>query len=142
MYFASPEDAANAFCKALEGCDLETLMAVWGSGEDLVCIHPGGNCLIGHKAIYDSWQKILGQHETRRLKIDASTLMTWSSAFISVQTSLEVIYVGNDQTPRGPLLVTRVFMNGRSGWRLVSYQATKAGPSESYKILKETHSLH
>jgi len=140
IYFATPEDAANAFYKALERCDLEALMAVWGSGEDIVCIHPGGNCLIGHKAIYDSWQNILGQRGTEDLKIDVYVLTTWNSPFISVQTSLETIYVGN--APRGPLLVTRVFLNGRAGWRLVSHHATQAGPSESHKILKKNHSLH
>ncbi len=142
MYFATPEEAANAFYKALECCDLEAMMAVWGSGEDIVCVHPSGIRLIGQKAIHESWQTILGQREMQRMTVDISGLVTWSSAFIAVQSSLEIIYIGNDPAPHGPLLVTNVFMNGRAGWRLVSHHATEANESESHRIIKKHHSLH
>src|SRR5262245_28748700 len=55
----SAAEVETAFYDALNRADLEALMALWADDEEIVCVHPGGPRLIGHRAIRESWSAIL-----------------------------------------------------------------------------------
>ena len=48
---ASAEQAEAAFYRAFEKADLGAMMAVWAEDEEILCIHPGGQRLIGMDAV-------------------------------------------------------------------------------------------
>ena len=58
--FATPDEAEHAFYEALEHADLDRLMQVWSDDEEIACIHPGGLRIVGHTAVHESWQQVLG----------------------------------------------------------------------------------
>ena len=46
-FYATAEDAEEAFYEAIARADLDALMAVWSEDEDIVCIHPTGQRMDG-----------------------------------------------------------------------------------------------
>ena len=47
----SPDEAEARFYEALQAGDLDKLMAVWADDDEVVCVHPGGERVIGPAAI-------------------------------------------------------------------------------------------
>ena len=70
VIFTSAEEAEEAFYDAIGRADLDALMSVWADDEEIVCIHPTGQCLTGHLAVRESWRGILANnpHLTVRIK--------------------------------------------------------------------------
>lgn len=46
---------------------------------------------------------------------------------LSIHHLVETLFIGEEQTPHGPLYVTHVYSRGAHGWRLVSRHASSAG---------------
>ena len=54
----------------------------------------------------------------------------------------EVLFVGDDPSPHGPLHVTHVYMRGAHGWRLVSRHASAADDGHQAMADAIPHTLH
>ncbi|MFI4923833.1 MAG: YybH family protein, partial [Vicinamibacteria bacterium] len=48
--YTTPQDAATAFYQAFEARDLDAMMATWADDEEIVCVHPGAQRLVGYDA--------------------------------------------------------------------------------------------
>jgi len=129
--FATPEDAENAFYEAIQTGQLDALMAVWADDEEVVCVHPNGQRMVGHAAIRESWRAILGSG--RRLHIGIGRSVRWTSMLMSVHSVIEQITIDNDP-PNEPahggeggtltLAGTNVLLRGANGWRLLSHHSS------------------
>lgn len=124
LLLASPEDAEAAFYEAIERADLEKLMAIWSEDEEITCVQPSGQRLVGHAEVREAWRQILGG--ALRLHVRISHVLSWTSGIVAVRNVLETLYVEGDPTPHGPLLATNVYMRGSSGWRLLVHHASAA----------------
>lgn len=125
--FPRPEDAENAFYEALEKGDLEAMMALWADDDDVTCIHPGGQRLCGHTQIRNGWQNIFAA--TQRFSVQVSERVCWQGGMLAVHSLVENVFAEGDPEPRGPILVTNVFVRGSDGWRLLAHHASP-GPDE------------
>jgi ketosteroid isomerase-like protein len=67
--FATPQAAEEAFYAALGKRDLEDMMNVWAFGEEVFCIHPGGNKLKGHESVRESWRQIFAGESQLRFHV-------------------------------------------------------------------------
>ncbi len=126
--FASAEDVENAFYEAMARADLEALMAVWADDEEIVCIHPTGQRLRGSAAIRENWRGIFANNP--RLTVRLSRSVRWSGLLLAVHNVVETLYVGDENTPHGPMLATNVFQRGARGWRLLSHHSSAALEAE------------
>ena len=119
VIFTSAEEAEEVFYDAIGRADLDALMSVWADDEEIVCIHPTGQCLTGHLAVRESWRGILtnNPHLTVRIKRN----VCWEG--------VETLYLAHEPTPHGPMLSTDVFHRGANGWRLLSRHASAAADS-------------
>ena len=54
----TPDDVEQAFYDALNQGDIEQLMACWAEEDEVVCIHPGGQRLIGQGAIRSAFEAL------------------------------------------------------------------------------------
>lgn len=122
--FATPDDAEHAFYEALEQGDLVQLMDVWSDDEEIVCIHPGGQRLIGHEAVQGSWQEILN---TAPVPIRPTRQHALQSMMNAVHTVVEQLTV---ETSQGQQVVhcyaTNVFHKGPTGWKMVLHHSSQA----------------
>lgn len=130
---ATPEAVETAFYDALEAGDIDALMEVWSDDEEIVCIHPGGPRLVGHRAIAASWRAILANGPITVRPTDPEILQ---ASLVSVHSALSRVmaYVKTEGAPPGTgeasqpvainMLVTHVFFKAAQGWRMVLHHAS------------------
>ena len=123
-FYATAEDAEEAFYEAIARADLDALMVVWSEDEDIVCIHPTGQRMDGHAAIRESWRSIFESNP--RFSVHIRSKVRWESVLISVHSVVETLHLEKDQTTHGPMLTTNVFTRGTNGWRLLSRHTSAA----------------
>lgn len=133
--FTTPEEAEHAFYEAISRGDLDALMRIWAEDEELVCIHPTGQQLVGLTTIRESWRQIFS---STRLQIQSQRATQWQGMLISVHHSIEHLQVGEELT--GPLQATHVFVRGPHGWRMVCRHCSAA--AEPSMIDMEPRVLH
>ena len=131
--YTSAEEAEDAFYEAIGRGDLDAIMQVWSDEEEIVCIHPTGQRLTGSTAIRESWQTIFSTNAN--LTVHAQRAICWQSAVIAVHSVTEVLFVGDDPTPHGPVLSTNVFQRSANGWRLIS-RHTSTGVEGSHEATR------
>ena len=129
VIYTSAEDAEQAFYEAIGRGDLDALMSVWADDEEIICIHPTGQCLRGPLAIRESWRSIFAGNS--RLTVHLKRSVCWKGLLIAVHSVVETLYLGDEPTPHGPMLSTNVFQRGANGWRLLSHHASAAADTGS-----------
>ena len=134
--FTSAEEAEDAFYEAIGRADLDAMMEVWSDDEEIVCIHPTGQRLTGAAAIRESWQTILTSNTS--LTVHVKRAICWQSAILAVHSVTEVLYVGDEPTPHGPMLSTNVFQRSANGWRLLSRHTSTGVEGSHAESLGET----
>lgn len=139
-FYATAEDAAEAFYEAIARADLDALMEVWADDEDIVCIHPTGLRVEGHNAIRESWRAIFANNPLFSMHIRGK--VRWESATISVHSVVETLYLQDDQAMHGTMQSTHVFIRGPLSWRLLSRHTSAAIHLEDEDIPGQKHTLH
>lgn len=124
VIYTTAEDAEEAYYEAIGRGDLEGLMNVWADDEEIICIHPTGQRLVGSIAIRDSWRTIFANNP--RLTVHITHSVRWKSAMLTVHSVIETLYIGEEPTPHGPMLSTNVFQRGANGWRLLTHHSSAA----------------
>jgi ketosteroid isomerase-like protein len=120
----SPQDAAIAFYQAFEARDIEAMMASWAEDEDIVCVHPGGQRLVGYDAVRAGWEHLFAGNAKLSFRLDEIVVI--ETVGLALQSAVEHVTVGDDPKPRGAAIATNVFMRTPSGWRIVVHHASPA----------------
>jgi len=118
----TPEQAESAFYSAVESANLEAMMAVWSSDENIVCVHPHGPRLIGTAEIRDSWRQILANSPRMSVRVDS--LNSVSSEGLAIRFVNEHIHIGSRVQPEFTILATNVFQRTEDGWRMILHHAS------------------
>ncbi len=137
--YASPEDVEQAFYEALTKGDADLMMLLWAEDEETICVHPTGVRLLGAVPIRESWRSIFGN---ARLRVEAEQVAHWQGSVMAIHHLTEVLYVGDDPSPHGPLYVTHVYTLGAHGWRMVSRHASAADDGHQAMAESIPHTLH
>jgi len=120
----TPTEVEAAFYDALNRADVDAVMALWADDEEILCVHPNGTRLIGHRAIRDSWTQILEQGS---LHILPSQLHELHNLMSAVHTVIEGTTASSGDAAH--LVATNVYMKTPKGWRMVSHHVSVApGP--------------
>ena len=139
--YPTPQDAEAAFYEALEGGDLDAMMEVWAEDEEIVCVHPGGERLVGYDAVRSGWAAIASSG--RKLKVHLSDQMALNGMMVTVHSLHEHIRVEGEQRPTVPMAVTNIYLRTATGWRMIVHHASPVpksaqsarSPIEGPKIL-------
>jgi uncharacterized protein (TIGR02246 family) len=119
---ASPDDTEAQFYEALQRGDIERLMSLWADDDEVVCVHPGGQRLIGLAAIRASFEAIFANAPVPVQPAQVRRLHTLSSA---VHHLVERVDVLTDQGMRTAWAVaTNVYVKTMQGWRIVAHHAS------------------
>jgi ketosteroid isomerase-like protein len=120
----SPAEVEAAFYDALNRADLDALMALWADDEEVVCIHPNGARLLGHRAIRASWEVLL---EHGGLQILPSQLHEMHNLMSAVHTVVEGTTAATGEPAH--LVATNVYVKTPKGWRIAVHHVSVApGP--------------
>ncbi|MFT4580295.1 MAG: ketosteroid isomerase-like protein [Gammaproteobacteria bacterium] len=122
MRFDSPLSAENAFYDAFDRGDHVAMMNVWGSSDDIVCIHPMGPRLIGRKLISESWKLIFAGQSRRKFDIRAKSRTQDEN--VAVHILDEVISVPGSDAQFIPVLATNIYQRIDQFWFLILHHAS------------------
>jgi ketosteroid isomerase-like protein len=120
--FTSAQDAENAFYEALARGDLDLMMAVWADDEEIVCVHPGAQRLVGQEQVRDSWRKILSGGAG--LGVHISQQVALAGAMVAVHSVQENLTPPGEKQSAGPVVATNVYLRSGAGWRMVAHHAS------------------
>jgi ketosteroid isomerase-like protein len=123
-FYTTAEEAEEALYEAIAQANLDALMSIWADDEDIVCIHPTGQCMNGHTAIRESWRSIFASNP--RFSVCVRGKVCWESALISAHCVAETLYLKKDRAAHGLMQSTNVFVRGTNGWRLASRHTSAA----------------
>ncbi len=122
--FPTAQDAETAFYEALERSDLELMMAVWSEDEEVVCVHPGGQRLVGQDQVRDSWRQIFAAGTRARLHVTQQVAI--AGPVVAVHSLHENFSVPGAQRPLQPVVATNVYLRTAAGWRMIAHHGSPA----------------
>lgn len=137
--YATPEDVEQAFYEAVIRGDADQLMLLWADDEETLCVHPTGVRLSGLISIRESWRGIFSN---AKLRVQGEQVVRWQGSVMAIHHLTEILFVGDDPNPHGPLHVTHVYARGAHGWRLVSRHASPADDGHQAMAEAVPHTLH
>ncbi len=120
--FNTPDQTEAAFYAAFEATDLARMLAVWGTGGDVVCIHPGGDLLQGLEPVAESWRAIFAG--ARPPAIEHRSIRQTAAGDLAIHLVEERIGPRGAGAPTNRILATNVYRRGTDGWRLVLHHAS------------------
>jgi ketosteroid isomerase-like protein len=120
----SADSVEEAFYEAIRRADLARMMTLWSSDDEVICIHPDGDRLAGLDAIRASWEAIFSRGG---VDVRAVETMTHTTGVIAVHNLVEHIAVSGPLGRRAmACLVTNVYVQTASGWRMVLHHGSPA----------------
>ncbi|MDH3413732.1 MAG: nuclear transport factor 2 family protein [Gammaproteobacteria bacterium] len=122
VLFDSPDEAERAFYTAFEQGDLEAMMQVWDEDDDIVCVHPMGECLNGEEAVAKSWQEIFESGSPMRFEVTQRRFTR--NETLSVHCVTEHITHGPRFQNHSTVIATNVYKKTPFGWRMVVHHAS------------------
>ncbi|MSP95656.1 MAG: DUF4440 domain-containing protein [Betaproteobacteria bacterium] len=140
--FPTSQDAENAFYEALEGADLEAMMAVWAEDEEIVCVHPTGPRLAGHEQVRESWRRIFSGGSGAR--VQATQLVALQAMMVAVHSVQENHAAPSGMRPAPAVVATNVYLRTAAGWRMLVHHASPApvGQAEGAPVDAARKILH
>lgn len=120
--FASAQEAEAAFYAAFENADHEAMMAVWSQDEDIECIHPLGDRLVGVAAVSESWRRILARGKRMQFQLRQSNL--YQNGQLAIHSLYENISIGGKSQP--PLVAVNIYRFNGNGWQMILHHASPA----------------
>ncbi len=132
----SADAVEQQFYEALQRGDLERLMALWLDDDDICCIHPGGERLIGALSIRASFESMFGNGP---IVLQPESVRRLQRPGCAVHSVLERLYLaGPVPGGRGVLAAlhsvwvvsTNVYVETARGWRLLAHHASPGTMNE------------
>jgi ketosteroid isomerase-like protein len=137
IVFATAEAAEEAFYDAMQRGDLAAMMALWGDDDDVVCVHPNGQRLVGMPAIRESFAAIFAHGG---LDVRRADLHVHQGTMLSVHNLIEKIVVRQGNGTRlAECVATNAFIKTSAGWRIVLHQSAQAAsePASPHEVPDE-----
>ena len=124
--YPSAEAVEEAFYDAMQRGDLAAMMALWADDEEVVCVHPSGQRLVGLDSIRAAWESIF---EAGTIAVRVQSVHSHAGALIAVHNLVEQIRIeGQRGSSTVECVATNVYVKGPHGWRILVHHAS---PHES-----------
>ena len=116
--------AANeAFYRAFEKKDIETMTIIWSQGTGSLCIHPGRNILRGWRDIRNSWEIIF--KNTKYIEIETEIISVEVRENIAYVILIEkVLQINGGRNLKAESIATNIFERMASKWYLVHHHGS------------------
>ncbi|HBE17190.1 MAG TPA: DUF4440 domain-containing protein [Cyanobacteria bacterium UBA11149] len=116
--------AANeAFYRAFEKKDIETMSGIWSQGTGSLCIHPGRSVLRGWKDIRNSWEIIF--KNTKYMEIETEIISMEICENIAYVILIEkVLQINGGRNLKAESIATNIFEFMGNKWYLVHHHGS------------------
>lgn len=122
----SADGIEASFYEALQSADIDRLMACWADEDDIVCVHPGGDRLMGLSAIRAAFEALFAHGG---ILVQPSQVCKVESLTCAMHSVIELVQVMTNEGPRqAQVVVTNVYQRTAQGWRMVAHHASPGTP--------------
>ena len=136
----TPDDVEQAFYEALNNADIERIMACWAEEDDIVCVHPGGQRLIGTGAIRSGFEAMFARGA---VPVRTGRVHKIAALASAVHHLVECVAV---QMPQGEqtawITATNVYHKTPQGWRMVVHHASPSAGEDKPELSGRPVVLH
>ena len=136
----TPDEVEQAFYEALNRADIEQLMACWAEEDDIVCIHPGGQRLIGSGAIRSAFEALFANGSVRATPERVQKIVALASAVHHLVQRVQILAPNGEQTAW--VTATNVYHKTPQGWRMVAHHASPGAAHDSAELPGRPAVLH
>jgi uncharacterized protein (TIGR02246 family) len=123
----TPEQALRAanqeFYLAFESLDIEEMARVWAHDDDVQCVHPGWDLLIGWEEIRERWARIFAN--AKRVKIALSSVwvrVEGNTGWVACTEHVTTAFA--DGFDDATVQATNIFVLRDGRWLLVAHHAS------------------
>jgi ketosteroid isomerase-like protein len=137
----TPDDIEAAFYESLRTGELEHLMACWADEDDIACIHPGGNRLLGAASIRSTFEAMFANGGA--IPVTAEHIHRVDSVASAVHHVLERVDVMTAEgSVQAYVLATNVYHKTAQGWRMVVHHASPGTQGSAQEMPQASKVLH
>ncbi|MGH3664817.1 MAG: nuclear transport factor 2 family protein, partial [Egibacteraceae bacterium] len=119
-------EAANAtFYERFEAQDLDAMDELWAHGDDVFCVHPGSELVVGWGPVRRSWAAIFAatgylQFIVTDVRVHAEGAAGWVACTENILSGRDV---GGD-LDAGKAVATNLFVWHEGAWRMTAHHAS------------------
>ena len=117
----------TAFYQAFRAADIQSMMALWASAPDILCVHPGAAALIGYQAVQQGWAHIFAGGPIQIAATLLHRLEHEQVAWHGIEERLTNPSSGRVTT----VFASHLYVKTEAGWRLHLHHASAAPPAIS-----------
>lgn len=111
------------YYRAFENFDLQLMSQIWANTDDVVCIHPGWDILIGWEKVREGWSKIF--MDEAFLKFTLRNTNTIILNDIGIVSCIEEIFVSSQDTISQTFVATtNLFKETEDGLKLFYHHSS------------------
>lgn len=116
----------DAFYEAMQQGELEAMMTLWADEEEVMCIHPGHDRLIGLQAIRASWEAIF---RSDPVNIQRREVRAHTSAVLAVHNLVEHTLAfqptggASIRVDMVECVATNIYVKQADGWRIMLHHS-------------------
>ena len=126
--FTTPEEAEQAFYRALENADLHLMTTVWADRDFVECIHPMADRVYGHEQVLESWRQIFDGR--LRIPLQLSEVHRTQDALLAIHVVYEHLRIPGQRSDQPPVIATNVYQLIENGWFMVPHHASPSAIEE------------
>jgi ketosteroid isomerase-like protein len=134
------DEVETAFYEALQGGDIDALMACWADEEEVFCVHPGGPRLVGAEAIRAAFEHMFSNGAIHATPARVRKVESLASAVHNVLERIEVLTA--EGARHAFVLATNVYHKTPQGWRMVAHHASPGTMHEGGDASEAPQTLH
>jgi hypothetical protein len=113
------------FYHAFEGLSIDMMDNLWKHDENVICVHPGWELLVGWLAIRESWVTIFQNTEKIKFTITNTKVRLSDNNDIGVVVCQENIEPSvNGQQDKIGVIATNIFERSGNRWLIVHHQGS------------------
>lgn len=111
------------YYRAFENFDLESMSQIWENADDVVCIHPGWDLLLGWDQVKESWQKIFSEQTLLKFTIRNPKVMIFEN--IGIISCTEEIFISSTSAiSQNFFATTNMFRKTESGLKMFYHHSS------------------
>lgn len=113
----------KSYYKAFENFDLETMSQIWSNSDDVVCIHPGWDILVGWEKVEDGWKKIFMEESVLKFTIRNPHIIILNG--LGIVSCIEEIFISSrDTISQTFIATTNLFKETNNGIKLFYHHSS------------------
>ena len=113
------------FYHAFAGLSIDMMDNLWKHDENIICVHPGWDLLVGWLAIRESWVTIFQNTEMIKFNITNTKVRLFDNGDIGVVVCQENIESSvNRQQDKIGIIATNIFERYENRWLLIHHQGS------------------